>query len=79
MTCQPAVEVGFFLTMAFHTESHLEILPGKSIHLLHRTVAFFTGDLLFNMALVVEQNVFGKIERFNPGRRGGCIEIPMLL
>jgi hypothetical protein len=59
VACQPAVEIGLFLLMAFNTESHLEFFPNKSIHLLNRTVAFLTRYLFFNMALVVEQHVFG--------------------
>ncbi len=42
-------------------------------------MAFFTFDVLFNMPLMIEQNVFGNIEDFFPGGRRPGVKIFMFL
>ena len=59
MARQPAIEVGFFLAMAFYAESHLEINSFESVHGFDGTVAFLAGNFLFNVPLVIEYHMLG--------------------
>ena len=79
MTCQPAIQVGLFLLMAFDTESHLEIFTLKSIHLLNGAVAFLAGHLFFDVALVIKHDMLGQIIYLHPGRGRIRIEISVFL
>ena len=79
MTPQPAIQVGLLLPMALDAEAHLESLALEPIHLPDLAMARFAGDILQDMALMVEQHVLGQIEHLDPGRGGVGVEIIMLL
>jgi hypothetical protein len=68
MACQPAVEVGIFFSMTLDALTHAPNFLGQALKLLHLSVAFLTGDLAVNMALVIKQHVFGHIIDLYPGR-----------
>jgi hypothetical protein len=54
MTCQPAVEVGLFLTMAIQAESHLKSYPFNSVLGFNSAMALLTANVFFDVPLVVE-------------------------
>lgn len=68
MACQPAVDIGISLVMAFQTHAHLPVFGRQAVQVFDRTVAFLAGDLFVYMALVVEQDVFSHIVDLDPGR-----------
>ena len=68
MACQPAVDIGIFPVVAFQTHSHAPILERQSLGIFDLTVAFAAGDLFVDMALMVEQYVFGHVIDLHPGR-----------
>lgn len=68
MACQPAVQVGIFLSMTLDALTHIPDFLGQALKVLHLTVTFGTGDFAVNMALVIKQHVFGHIIDFYPGR-----------
>jgi len=76
---QPAVQISPFTFMTFNAESHFESFSPNSIHGLDLSMAFFAFHLFFNVSLMVEQNVFRKIEDFFPGCRRSGVKIFMFL
>jgi hypothetical protein len=68
MACQPAVEVGIFLSVTLDALTHTPNFLRQPLKFLHLTVTFLTGDLAVNMALVIKQHVFGHIIDFYPRR-----------
>ena len=66
MACQPAVQVGIFLSMTLDALTHIPDFLGQALKVLHLPVAFGTGDFAVNMALVIEQHVLGHIVEFYP-------------
>jgi len=60
-------------------KSHLKIDTLDSIHGLHRPVALLALNLTVDMALMIEQHVFGQVVDLPPRCRRFCIEVPMLL
>jgi len=79
VTCQPTVQIGLFKFMTFNAESHLESFSSNSIQGFDLSMAFLTFDFLFNMPLMVEQNVFRNVEDFFPGCRRPGVKIFMFL
>ena len=68
MACQPAINIGIFLVVAFQAHSHLPVFGRQAVHILNRTVAFPAGDFFVNMALMVEKDVFRHVVYLDPGR-----------
>jgi len=79
MTGQPAVQIGPFTFVTFNAESHFESFPPNSIHGLDLSMAFLASDLLFDVSLMIEQDVFRNIEDFFPGCRRPGVKIFMFL
>jgi len=79
MTGQPAIYVGLFFVMTRDAKAHLEIHVFEPVHGFHRTVTFLTGNLFFDMPLVIEKNMFRQIIDLSPRQRGPGIEIPVYL
>ena len=79
MACQPAINIGIFLVVAFQAHSHLPVFGRQALDIFNLTVAFPAGDLVVNMPLVVEQNVFRHVVYLHPGCRRLRVEIFMLL
>ena len=79
MTGQPAIYVSLFFVMTRDAKAHLEIHVFEPVHGFHRTVTFLTGNLLFDMPLVIEKNMFRQIIDLSPRQRGPGIEIPVYL
>lgn len=77
MACQPAVQVGIFLSMTLDALTHIPDFLGQALKVLHLTVTFGTGDFAVNMALVIKQHVLGHIIDFHPGRR--CIGVKVFV
>jgi hypothetical protein len=59
VTRQPAIKVGIFLAMAFNTESHLELLALDAVHGPDFSVAFLAFNFFSDVALMIEQHMFG--------------------
>ena len=68
MACQPAVDVGAPLKMARDAFVHAPVFVRQPLQVLDLAMAFLAGDLAVDMALMVEQHVFGHVVDFNPGR-----------
>jgi hypothetical protein len=68
VACQPAVEVGIFLSMTLNTLTHVPNFLRQALKILHLTMTFGAGNLAINVALVIKQHVFGHIIDFYPGR-----------
>jgi hypothetical protein len=68
MACQPAVEVGIFLSVTLNTLTHIPDFLRQALKVLHLSVTFGTGNFAVNMALVIKQHVFGHIIDLYPGR-----------
>jgi len=68
MACQPAIEVGIFLSVTRDALTHAPDLLRQPLNLLYLTVTFLTGNFVVYMTLVVKQHVFGHIIDFYPGR-----------
>jgi hypothetical protein len=64
--------------MALDTESHLETLSFEPVHSFYRTVTFLTGDLLSDVALVIEEGMLRNVIDLDPGSGYVVIEIPVL-
>ena len=65
--------------MTGDAESHLKIDPLDPIHGLYRPVALLALNLTVDMALMIEQNMFGQVVDLPPRRRRFGIEVRMLL
>jgi len=76
---QPTVQIGRFTLMTFNAESHLKSFSPNSIHGLNLSMTLLTFDFLFNVSLMIKQNVFRKIEGFFPWCRRPRIKIFMFL
>lgn len=68
MACQPAVEVGIFLSVTLDALTHAPNFLGQPLQVLHMAVTFLTGNFAVNMALMIKQHVFGYIIDLYPGR-----------
>ncbi len=68
MTRQPAVHIGALFKMACNALIHVPGFVRQALQVLHLPVAFGAGNFTVNMALVIEQHVFGHIIDFDPGR-----------
>ena len=68
MACQPAVEVGIFLSMAQDAFLHVPNLLRQALEVLHLAMTLRTGDFAVNMTLVIKQHVLGHIIDLYPGR-----------
>ena len=78
VTCEPAVKVGFLFPVAINAKSHLEAMTLEPVLGLHRAVALLTGNLLPNVALMIEQDVLREVVHPLPWSRRLGVEIPML-
>ncbi len=61
--------------MAIDTKLHLKIFPFEPVHCFYCTMALAAIDFLFDMPLVVEEDMFRDIVDFNPRCRGLRIKI----
>ena len=77
MTREPAADIGPLYLMAVDAKSHFEPFALYPIHGLNFPVALDARDVLFNVPLVVEQNVFRQIKGFFPRGRRFRVEILM--
>ena len=75
MTGQPAAQVDLFFPVAFDTKTHFEALAFQAVHRLDFAVARFAGDLLFNVALMVKQDMLGQFVYLDPRRWRIAVEI----
>jgi hypothetical protein len=67
MTGKPTIQVGLLLSMAFNAKPHPEGCAFDSIHTLHNPVTVLAYDVLLDMTLMIEQDVFGQVIRLSPG------------
>ena len=79
VTRQPAINVGIFLLMTFHTHSHPPVLGRQPLKVLYQSVAFPAGDFFVDMTLVVEQDMFRYVVYLHPGGGGLGVEVFVLL
>ena len=79
MARQPASQIGLFSLVTCDAESHLKAFPPDTVHGMNWSMALLTLNILFNVSLMVEQNVFGNIENLFPRRRGLGIKIFVFL
>ena len=79
MTRQPAINIDFFLVVAFQAHPHPPILGRQPLQVFYQSVAFPAGYFFVDMTLVVEQNVFRHVIYLDPGRRCLSVEILMFL
>ena len=79
MTRQPAINIYFFLVVAFQAHPHPPILGRQPLKVFDQSVAFPAGYFFVDMTLVVEQHVFRYVVYLDPGRGGLGVEIPVLL
>jgi hypothetical protein len=79
MARQPAVEVGIFLSVALDALTHAPDFLRQPLKVLHLAVTFLAYDFAVNMALVIEQHVFGHIVDFYPGRWRFGVKVFVLL
>jgi hypothetical protein len=77
MACQPAIEVGIFLSMTLDALTHIPDFLGQALKILHLSVTFGAGNFTVNMALVIEQHMLGHIVDFYPGC--WCIGVKILM
>ena len=78
MTCQPAVNIDFFLVVAFQAHSHPPGFAGQALQVLHLSMTLLAGNLAVDVTLMVEQDMFGHIIDFYPRRRRLGVEICVL-
>ena len=79
MTRQPAIDVDIFLIMTFQAHPHTPLLGRKPLKVFYRAVAFPAGNFAVDVALMIEQHVFGHVVHLDPGRGGLGVEIFVLL
>lgn len=79
MTRQPAIELGFFLSMTVYTESHLKVNRDQPVIPLHVPVAGGAINAAPDMGLMTEFDMVGDVKDPDPGDRGQGIEISSLL
>ena len=79
VACQPAVEVGIFVSVTGDTLTHVPDFLRQALKILHLAVTFGTDNFAVNMALVIKQHVFGHIIDFYPGRRRIGVEVFVFL
>ena len=79
VTRQPAINIDFFLVVAFQAHPHPPILGRQPLKVFDQSVAFLAGYFFVDMTLVVEQNVFRYVVYLHPGRGGLSVEISMFL
>ena len=77
MACQPAVDVGIAFIVAFQAHPHAPFLVRQALIVLNLSVAFLTGDLTVDVPLMIEQDMFGHIIDFFPGR--GCFRVVIFM
>ncbi|VTR69650.1 hypothetical protein DESC_770025 [Desulfosarcina cetonica] len=79
MTRQPASDIHAEIPMALDAKAHFEPRALQPIHAADVPVACFAGDVALDVALVIEDHVFGQGEDLDP--RGGriAVEIVVLL
>jgi hypothetical protein len=75
---QPAIDVDFAFAVAPYAKGHEKDLALDPVHVLDLAVALLAGDLFSDVALMVEQDVFGQVVRFFPWRGGAGIVIAVL-
>ena len=75
MTRQPTPHIGVFPSMALDTFPHAPVLIGQPVQVLDLSVAFPTGNLGVDMALMIEQHMLGDIIQLDPGGRRLGVEI----
>ena len=68
VTRQPAINIDFFLVVAFQAHPHPPILGRQPLKVFYQSVAFPAGYFFVDMTLVVEQNVFRHVIYFYPWR-----------
>ena len=78
MARQPAVQGAVLFLMTRDAESHFKGYTAYPVHCFNLSVTFAAVDLFFNVPLVFEENVFGKIESLLPGDRCCRVKIVML-
>ena len=79
VTRQPAINIDFFLVVAFQAHSHPPVLGRQPLKVFYQSVAFPAGYFFVDMTLVVEQNVFRHVIYFYPWRWCLSVEIFMFL
>ena len=79
MARQPTSQICIVLFMTIDTKPHLESFCRNPIHILDLSVAFFAFEVSFDVPLVVEQNMFRKIESLLPWCRGLGVKIFVFL
>ena len=79
MARQPAVYIGVLFFVAFDTHPHAPLFGRQPMKVFYLSMAFPAGNFTVDMALMVEQNVFGHIVYFNPGGGSLGVEVFMLL
>ena len=68
MARQPAIDIGISFIVTFQTYPHAPVFERQAMQILNLPVTFLTGDIFVNMALVIEQHMFGHKVHFHPGR-----------
>ena len=79
MTRQPAINIDFFLVVAFQAHPHPPILGRQPLQVLNQSMAFPASYFGVDVALMVEQHVFRYVVYLDPGRGGLGVEILVLL
>ena len=79
MTCQPAIQIGFFFSVTPDTKFHFKSCLVEPIHSFHRTVTSFALYLLFDVPFVIEKDMLREIIDFDPGDRCLTVEVFVLL
>jgi len=65
--------------MTFDTKPHFESFCWNPVHGLNLSMTFCAFDFLFDVSLVVKQNMFRNIENLFPRRRGLGVKIFVFL
>ena len=79
MARQPTAQIGVFPSMALDAFPHAPVLMRQPMQVLDLSVAFPTGNLGVDMALMVEQYMLGYIVHLDPGGGGLRVEVIVLL
>jgi hypothetical protein len=69
VTGQPAVHIGLFGLVTFYALTHAPLFSLQAVRIFNFPMAGLAHYLTVDMPLVVEQDVFGQLVDFHPGRR----------
>ena len=67
MACQPAIDVGVAFIVTFQAHPHAPLLVRQAVIVLNLSVALLAGNFAVDVALMIEQDMFGHIVDFFPG------------